>query len=117
MYGCSTVALGRLLLNRRPCLDQVQVKGDLIPRAGSGILTRSRSQKSEELCRNGESSGANSSPYVQADPDQFSQISFRTKALKILLKELEAAAEETAPDEAAIEDDGEGTQDVGPCCT
>jgi hypothetical protein len=53
---------------------------------------------------------------IRADPDQFSQISFRTKALKVLLKELEAAAEEIAPDDAAVEDDGEGTQEVGPSC-
>jgi hypothetical protein len=41
---------------------------------------------------------------VSADPDQFTSIPFKAKALKILLKELEQSTEPSAI-EAPIEDD------------
>lgn len=45
----STYALSRLLLLPSPSLDNLQVRGDLIMQKGQGILTRSRSKKSEHF--------------------------------------------------------------------
>ena len=89
------------MLLHTPALDGLDVKGELIVQPNQGILTRSRSKKSDNAIYDCETPELT---YTFADPDQFTSIPFKAKALKILLKELEQSTEPSAI-EAPIEDD------------
>ncbi|KAH9253048.1 hypothetical protein BASA81_009053 [Batrachochytrium salamandrivorans] len=62
----SCTALAKLISHPCPLLDSIQIRGDLIMPSGTKIITRSQSKNT---------------------PDQYTYVSFRCRALQLLLKE------------------------------
>ncbi|KDE03266.1 hypothetical protein MVLG_06259 [Microbotryum lychnidis-dioicae p1A1 Lamole] len=81
----STLALAELFLSPRPSLSQIVVRGDLLLTDANRnrIMTRARAKN---------------------NPDQFSLIPFRAKALKVLLKDAQSALSESGPNGSGRKD-------------
>ncbi|SCZ96701.1 BZ3500_MvSof-1268-A1-R1_C083g00450 [Microbotryum saponariae] len=107
----STVALAELFLSPRPSLSQIVVKGDLLLTDANRnrIMTRARAKNSQSKCLPHliESKSIVLTDPQRAffsDPDQFSLIPFRAKALKVLLKDAQSALSESAPNGSGRKD-------------
>lgn len=94
----STVGLTRLLSTGAPFLDEIIVRGDLIPDASGKIKTRSRSK---------------------AQPEEFTRVTLGQKILKILVREYESASDgprevgRRGGDDGDDDDDGDDEDDDG----